>query len=264
MSEIKISELPAAISVKESDSIPIVSEGETKRANKRAFNLTEKTAAFEKMMLDLGPSHYWPMDANILTVVDIVNDVVAGVIPARAVPALAHPIALGVERFGKSVTVNMEYDTQTLVSDLSKFTLCFLMRGIGTGLRIMGNHGANDLEGLAIFTNSNNGVNVILGDGVTSVRLDSPNNVVPNNETFFVVWSFDSDSGHLAYVNGSEVFSSTNTIIPSNSPFTWRIYNRGNRAQSFMFRGVMHDAAIFKKVLTPQEIGDLTDAILGT
>jgi hypothetical protein len=270
MSEIKISELPLAEKVR-SDDVFVVSTGlrtgeepETKKITRAIANMSEGAGAVYSKILSLEPIHYWPMELPFFGAIDEITGDVAAITPDTRTHALQGPSVSGATRNLVRFDGSLHHVTSQQISISSDITCVSVIRNIANSLRIFGCSSSNEFQGWRLSVPSAGGLVFRVGTGSGFVNITTSSAIAPLLKALVVVWTFDTTDGHKIYVNNVLAATSANVtpISPSTVPFELGHGIAGT--VSAQYNGTMQDVAIFDKVLTPTEILELSNMILGT
>jgi hypothetical protein len=260
MSEIKISELPLATSVKDADFIPIVSEGETKRATKRTLAMSKGGIDVFDYILSLGPKHYWP-----LTLPDFGLDAITRISSTRVdvgLNALSGPIVRGADRVLENVTTTTTLNTDQILDYSNGFSVSYIMRVGAANAKTLGSL-TNDNKGFLINIGGTSNLGFTVGTGTTFVTLSASNNTATAGSILHIVAIHDPENGRYIYRNGVLVATGTAVLDHVVSDVNFLIYDFPFTAAQQTFRGHLQDVAFFDRVLSEEEITEIYELSFG-
>jgi hypothetical protein len=269
MTSKKISELAKADFSRGDDLIPVstgLNAGETpstKKMSKALFSMSEGAGKVYSKILSLEPIHYWPMELPFFGAIDEITGDVATITPDTRSHALQGPSVSGATRNLVRFDGTIHHVTSQQISISSDITCVSVIRSVANGLRIFGCSSSNDFQGWRLFVSSAGGLVFRVGTGSGFVDIATSSAIAPLLKSLVVVWTFDTTDGHKIYVNNVLAATSANVtpISPSTLPFQLGHGIAGT--VSAQYNGTMQDVAIFDKVLTPTEILELSNMILG-
>jgi hypothetical protein len=270
MTEKKISELAKADYARDDDII-IASTGlrdaetpATKKIFKKTFNMTEGGARVYSMIMDSEPIHYWVMEQPVHGILDEISGDRASLQPSTGI-TLVGGLVNGATRLVSQFPGTFYYDTGQVINLTTDITVMVLLRMTAAPLRPFGCNSANDFQGFGCFRGASpTTLTIRMGTGSGSIDITAPAADFPTLTPCVFVWTFTEDSGHVIYSNGQIAATSSNVtpMAPSTVPF--QIGHRGAMTLTARYQGQQQDFAIWDRVLTTQEIEDISNAILGT
>jgi len=266
MTDKKISEFPLTGSAREKDFVPIVSTAsglETKRILTATLKMSEGAAEATSAILALEPIHYWPCELPHQGMRDVVSGQKATAIGENfATPAIS-PFN-GARRININSAGGVYVDTGVQFLATPQMTIIFCVHPTANAKHFFGNLNAAITNGFLI-SNGNSFQNQIavqsFNNGVETALLAS-NGSMPLNENTVVAWTYNSATGHRLFANGTQVFTSANTNIFGNGNTNMQIRRGGNQTNWITF-GMVHDCAIFDKVLSDAEILNVANLLRG-
>jgi hypothetical protein len=272
MASKKISQLQRGSAVRPDDIIPFstgLREGEapsTKKISKTQLMMSEGAASLYDTILELGAIHYWPMSLPFLGSGDEVSKT-----KYLSTPGLFNkPIVSGIVAGAYKDTIAFDgvsyIDTGVRLNSMANLSVTFTVRPTSGARHLVGCTNPAATSGFFIFNGVSSDQNaplVRVYTGSGQIDLVPPTNSLPLNNSSNVTWTFNSTTGHVIYVNGVQVFTSTNTaqfIAPS---VDFIIGGGLNPPPNWATIGILQDVAIFNRVLSPSEVLELSNAVLG-
>jgi hypothetical protein len=269
--EIKVSELPLASTIRNDDEL-VINTGlrsgetpETKRVPARIFKNSQLSNAYAAV-IESDPLHYFPIDPRR----DVKFDEVA---QAGQINPLKHSTSFGF--YGDRVVFvaagfNNSFLTDAVVTvgDQISVVVPYLTNSNG----IQGSCGNLDTrtgfrQGVGFGVNTPAfGRNYVryYNEAQSFVTLSAPGNTTGAPHVF--VWTFNTTDGHKFYLDGDFIGDDSRTENIRESVGNFRIGHEqvtNSGLNTTGWTGPIWDIAIYDRVLTPTEIQDISDAILG-
>jgi hypothetical protein len=271
MAKKKISELSPGSFVRGDDVIPYstgLRDSETpttKKITKAQLLMSEGAAHAYEMIIKSNPLHYFTVNPFGDASYDEITQAGANATASyyASVPHIGgRPLHLAAGNTNPIFT-------QPVLTIGSQISVVVSFRANSTAIMAACGNGnwvaSPNLSGFGIGVNApSGGRNYVryYNEAQTFVTLSVAGHTANANHVF--VWTFDATDGHKFYRNGALVGQDerTEAIKESSAGFTIG-HERREVTGSTGWTGPIWDTAIYNRVLTPTEIQDISDAILG-
>lgn len=271
MTSKKISEFALETKVRNDDIVLITTglrTGETpatKTISASLLKMSEGAAAASAYIMSLEPVHYWPLELPWQSSVDEITG--TKIVPSdnTALQTVITGPAKGAARNTVNLNGTMFFDTKINIGQLNDLTISFFIRPTAGAKHFMGPNVSPFTTGFTIFNGSSVGQNrcmVRINTAGGFIDVSGPDNSLPLNQASVLTWSFSTASGHILYRNGAVVATSANTTL-YGAPIVDLLIAAAIHPPTNFTSGQMQDVAIWDKVLTSQEILNISNLILG-